>query len=57
LNIDLNKVSSVESHGFIIAKVTIGVGDHVYKFGVLNPGSWAKTIRRQIASMNFSETS
>jgi hypothetical protein len=57
LNIDLNKVSSVESHGFIIAKVTIGIGDHFYKFGVLNPGRWAKVIKKQIASMNFSEMS
>lgn len=57
LNIDLNKVSSVESRGFIIAKVTIGVGDHIYKFGVFNPGRWAKMIRKQITSMNFSEMS
>lgn len=57
LDIDLNKVSSVESRGFIIAKVTIGVGDYIYKFGVLNPGRWAKVIRKQIASMNFSEMS
>ena len=57
LNIDLNKVSSVESRGFVIAKVTIGVGDHIYKFGVLNPGSWAKVIRKQIANMNLSEMS
>lgn len=57
LNIDLDKISQVESHGFIIAKVTIGVGEHIYKFGVLNPGKWRKTIKKQIASMNRSEAS
>ncbi len=56
LNIDLSKVSLVESHGFIIAKVTISVGEQVYKFGVLNPGNWAKIIRKQIGSMNLSKS-
>ncbi len=52
LDIDLDRITKVESHGFIIAKVTIGLGDKVYKFGVLNPGKWNKAIKKQIASVN-----
>jgi hypothetical protein len=56
LNIDLSKVSLVESRGIIIAKVTIGVGEQVYRFGVFNPGKWAKIITKQISSMNLSKS-
>lgn len=56
LNIDLSKVSLVESRGFIIAKVMISVGEQVYKFGVFNPGTWAKLITKQIGSMNLSKS-
>lgn len=52
LNIGLNEISRAESHGFVIAKVTIDAGEHIYKFGVLNPGKWARVIKKQIASMN-----
>jgi hypothetical protein len=51
LDIDLTKISKVEAHGFLIAKITIGVGEHIYKFGVFNPGKWEKLIRKQIASV------
>jgi hypothetical protein len=55
LDISLNKISFVESQGFIIAKVIIGAGDKIYKFGVLNTGKWAKTIKEQVTSLNKSE--
>jgi hypothetical protein len=55
LDIPLNKISFVESQGFIIAKVIIGAGDKIYKFGVLNTGKWAKTIKEQVTSLNKSE--
>jgi hypothetical protein len=51
LDIDLTKISNVKAHGFLIAKITIGVGEHIYKFGVFNPGKWEKLIRKQIASV------
>ena len=57
LDIDLDKISKAESHGFIIAKVTINVAEHIYKFGVLNPGKWAKLIKKQIENLNHSGTS
>jgi hypothetical protein len=57
LDIDLDKISRAESHGFIIAKVTINVAEHVYKFGVLSPGKWAKLIKKQIENLNHSGTS
>ena len=56
LNIDLSNISLVESRGFIIAKVTISVGEQVYRFGVYNPGRWAKIITKQITSMNFTKS-
>lgn len=55
LDIPLNKISFVESHGFIIAKVIIGVDEKAYKFGVLNTGNWAKTIGAQIKGINKTE--
>jgi hypothetical protein len=57
LDIELGKISKVESHGFVIAKVTINVAEHVYKFGVLNPGRWAKLIKKQINDLNLPNTS
>jgi hypothetical protein len=57
LDIDLDKISMVESHGFVIAKVTINVAEHVYKFGVLNPGKWAKLIKKQIDNLSHMGTS
>jgi hypothetical protein len=57
LDIDLGKISKVESHGFVIAKVIINVAEQVYKFGVLNPGRWAKLIRKQIDNLNHPDTS
>jgi hypothetical protein len=56
LNIDLSKVSLVESRGFIIAKVMISVGEQVYKFGVFNPGRWTKIITKQIGRINLSKS-
>ena len=52
LDIDLTKISNVEAHGFFIAKLTIGIGEKIYKFGVFNPGKWEELIRKQIASVN-----
>ncbi|MFZ0203156.1 MAG: hypothetical protein WBM37_04620 [Nitrososphaeraceae archaeon] len=57
LDIDLNKISKVESQGFVIAKVAIYVAEHVYKFGVFNPGRWAKLIKKQIENINHPDTS
>ena len=57
LDIDLTKISGVEAQGFLVAKVAVSVGEHIYKFGVLNPGKWEKLIRRQVANVGVSDTS
>jgi hypothetical protein len=46
LDIQLDKISSVSTEGFIIKKVVIFVDDKVYKFGVFNTGKWAKEIEK-----------
>jgi hypothetical protein len=55
LDIPLKNIAFVESQGFIIAKVVIGVDEKIYKFGVLSTGRWAKTIKAQVTSVNKSE--
>ena len=47
LNTALDKVSKVNSEGFILTKVVVEIGDTKYKFSVFSSQKWAKEIETQ----------
>ena len=47
LNSSLDKISKVNSEGFILTKVVVEISDSKYKFSVFNTGKWAKEIENQ----------
>jgi Bacterial PH domain len=48
LDIPLEKIISVKTEGFIMAKFVIATADDVYKFGVFSPSKWARATREQV---------
>ena len=47
LNTTLDRVSKVNSEGFILTKVVVEIGDTKYKFSVFSSQKWAKEIETQ----------
>lgn len=50
IEIEIKDISQARSEGRIIKKLVVELrkSDQIYKFGVLNPGHWAKEITLQI---------
>ena len=50
IEIEIKDISHARSEGRIIKKLVVELrkSDQIYKFGVLNPGHWAKEITLQI---------
>jgi hypothetical protein len=48
LDIPLEKIISVKTEGFIMAKFVIATADDVYKFGVFSTSKWARATREQV---------
>ncbi|MDQ4050544.1 MAG: hypothetical protein M3093_02920 [Thermoproteota archaeon] len=50
LDVQLGKISSVRSEGFLIKKlVVIVAGDQIYKFGVFSNVKWERQIKQVIS--------
>ncbi|TLX84463.1 MAG: hypothetical protein E6L04_06915 [Thaumarchaeota archaeon] len=47
LNTTLDRVSKVNSEGFILTKVVVEISDSKYKFSVFSSQKWAKEIETQ----------
>jgi hypothetical protein len=47
LNTTLDRVSKVNSEGFILTKVVVEIGDTKYKFSVFSSSKWVKEIETQ----------
>lgn len=54
IEIEIKDISQARSEGRIIKKLVVELrkSDQIYKFGVLNPGHWAKEIALQINQQN-----
>lgn len=54
IEFELKDIAQARSEGRIIKKLVIELNDSnkIYKFGVLNPGNWAKEIKLQMGRLN-----
>ena len=49
LDLPINRITSVQGQGFIIAKLVVSAGQETYKFGVFGIGKWDKELQRLMA--------